>query len=160
MQAETRLSAQLESDLPVIGSGAGGLSAAVTAAWHGLKVIVAEKEPEFGGTTAWSGGWMWAPLNPLAKRAGVNEAPETPRAYLREVLGNNFDDARVNAFLEATRRMVTFYEKNTALPFEGGTKIADTYGNAPGAGVGGRSVITAPYDARDRPAWPPSTVER
>jgi hypothetical protein len=106
-------------------------------------VIVAEKEPQFGGTTAWSGG-CGRRLNPLAKRAGVNEAPEPPRAYLREVLGNNFDDARVNAFLEATRRTVTFYEKNTALPFEGGTKIADTYGNAPGDGVGGRS---------DAPGW-------
>jgi heterodisulfide reductase subunit A-like polyferredoxin len=34
-----------ECDVLVIGSGAGGLSAAVTAAWHGLKVIVVEKEP-------------------------------------------------------------------------------------------------------------------
>jgi len=46
------LAAQLDCDLLVIGSGAGGLSAAVTAAWHGLKVIAAEKEPVFGGTTA------------------------------------------------------------------------------------------------------------
>ena len=87
---------EIDCDLLVIGSGAGGLSAAVTAAWHGLKVIVAEKEPVFGGTTAWSGGWMWAPLNPLAQRAGIIEDPEAPRAYLRHVLGNNFDEARVD----------------------------------------------------------------
>ena len=59
-----------ECDLLVVGSGAGGLSTAVTAAWHGLEVILAEKEPAFGGTSAWSGGWMWTPLNPLARRAG------------------------------------------------------------------------------------------
>jgi len=53
-------------DLLVIGSGAGGLSAAVTAAHLGLKVLVAEKDPHYGGTTAWSGGWMWVPRNPLA----------------------------------------------------------------------------------------------
>jgi succinate dehydrogenase/fumarate reductase flavoprotein subunit len=47
----------IECDLLVIGSGAGGLSAAVTAAHLGLKVVVAEKESQFGGTTAWSGGW-------------------------------------------------------------------------------------------------------
>ena len=138
----------IECDLLVIGSGAGGLSAAVTAAHHGLRVIVAEKEPVFGGTTAWSGGWMWAPLNPLAQRAGIVEDPEAPRAYLRHVLGNNFDEARVNAFLEAAPRMVAFFESHTALQFEGGNKIPDTYGNAPGAGTGGRSVIAAPYDAR------------
>ena len=41
----------LSCDLLVIGSGAGGLAAAVTAAWHGLKVIVAEKAPVLGGAT-------------------------------------------------------------------------------------------------------------
>jgi succinate dehydrogenase/fumarate reductase flavoprotein subunit len=138
----------LNCDLLVIGSGAGGLSAAVTAAWHGLKVIVAEKAPVLGGTTAWSGGWMWTPRNPLAQRAGIVEDVEAPRAYLREVLGNNFDEARVNAFLDAAPQMVAFYETKTALQFEDGNKIADTYGNAAGAGTGGRSVIAAPYNAR------------
>ena len=135
-------------DVLVIGSGAGGLSAAVTAAWHGLTVIVAEKEPVIGGTTAWSGGWMWAPLNPLARRAGIVEDPDAPRAYLREVLGNTFNEARIDAFLVAAPRMVAFFETHTALQFEGGTLIPDTYGHVPGAGTGGRSVIAAPYDAR------------
>lgn len=148
MSAEPQTPSQVDCDLLVIGSGAGGLSAAVTAAWHGLKVVVAEKEPVLGGTTAWSGGWTWAPLNPLAQRAGIMEDPGAPRAYLRVVLGNNFNEARVNAFLEAAPRMVAFFERHTALQFEGGTKIPDTYGNAPGAGTGGRSVIAAPYDAR------------
>ena len=44
----------VDCDLLVVGSGAGGLSAAVTAAWHGLDVIVAEKERVCGGATAWS----------------------------------------------------------------------------------------------------------
>jgi hypothetical protein len=34
---------------------------------------------------------------------------------LRESLGNNFDEARVNAFLEAAPQMVAFYETKTAL---------------------------------------------
>src|SRR6476659_8461305 len=92
-------------DLLVIGSGAGGLAAAVTAAWHGLTVIVAEKEPVLGGTTAWSGGWMWTPRNPLAQRAGIVEPPEAPRAYLRHVLGNNFNETKVDAFLAAAPQM-------------------------------------------------------
>jgi succinate dehydrogenase/fumarate reductase flavoprotein subunit len=137
-----------ECDVLVIGSGAGGLSAAVTAAWHGLKVIVAEKEPVFGGTTAWSGGWMWAPLNPLAKRAGIVEDIDAPRTYLRNVLGNNFNEARVEAFLTAGPEMVAFFAENTALQFEDGNRICDTYGAVPGAGTGGRSIIAAPYDAR------------
>src|SRR4051795_853353 len=128
----------LSCDLLVIGSGAGGLSAAVTAAFHGLKVIVAEKEPVFGGTTAWSGGWMWVPRNPLAQQAGIVEDPEAPRTYLRNVLDNKFNEAKVDAFLEAAPHMVAFFEDNTAVQFEPGLKIPDTYGKVPGAGTGGR----------------------
>src|SRR3954453_15572692 len=139
---------ETDCDLLVIGSGAGGLSAAVTAAWHELKVVVAEKEPVLGGTTAWSGGWMWTPLNPLAQRAGIVEDLEAPGTYLRHVLGNTFNEAKVKAFLEAAPRMVALFETHTALQFESGLKIPDTYGNVPGAGTGGRSVIAAPYDGR------------
>ena len=63
----------MDCDLLVIGSGAAGLAAAVTAAQHGLRVVVVEKEPVIGGATAWSGGWMWVPGNPLAQRAGIVE---------------------------------------------------------------------------------------
>lgn len=143
--SETR---RVSCDLLVIGSGAGGLSAAVTAAFYGLNVIVAEKEAVLGGTTAWSGGWMWAPGNPVAKRAGLIEDPAAARTYLQNVLGNNYEEAKVAAFLDAAPRMVAFFEENTALQFEGGLRIPDTYGKQPGAGTGGRSVIAAPYDAR------------
>src|SRR5574343_26755 len=92
--------AHLDCDLLVIGSGAGGLSAAVTAAHLGLKVIVAEKDPQFGGTTAWSGGWMWVPRNPLALEAGIVEDIEKPLNYLRHELGTQFDEARARTFLD------------------------------------------------------------
>ncbi len=147
--ADRSIDQRADCDLLVVGSGAGGLSAAVTAAFHGLKVIVAEKAPVFGGTTAWSGGWMWAPRNPLAQRAGLVEDIDAPLTYLRHVLGNNFDEARMSAFLEASPDMVNFFERHTALQFEDGNRICDTYGHIPGAGTGGRSVIAAPFDARD-----------
>ena len=61
MHADTSRHATVDCDVLVIGSGAAGLSAAVTAAWHGQRVIVVEKDEVFGGATAWSGGWMWCP---------------------------------------------------------------------------------------------------
>jgi succinate dehydrogenase/fumarate reductase flavoprotein subunit len=142
------MTSMLETDVLVIGSGAGGLSAAITAAHNGLRVIVAERAPILGGATAWSGGWMWVPRNPLARRAGINEDRDAPRSYLQAVLGNRFDAARVDAFLDAAPEMVSFFEGNTALQFEAGNGICDIYGDLPGAGTGGRSVIAAPYDAR------------
>ena len=46
----------VECDVLVIGTGASGMAAAVTAASQGLKVLVVEKEPRYGGTTARSAG--------------------------------------------------------------------------------------------------------
>jgi succinate dehydrogenase/fumarate reductase flavoprotein subunit len=135
-------------DLVVIGSGAAGLSAAVTAAHSGLKVVVLEKARVLGGTTAWSGGWMWAPRNPLAIRDGVIEDVDAPRRYLAEVLGNNFDAEKVDAFLRAAPEMVSFFQQRTDLKFESGTQIPDTYSQLEGAGQGGRSVIASPFDGR------------
>lgn len=138
-----------DADLIVIGSGAAGLSAAVTAAYHGLKVIVVEKADTLGGATAWSGGWMWAPLNPLAKAAGIHEEAETVRTYLRHELGERYDAERIDAFLDAVPQMVSFFHENTALQFADGNAIADIHGDSPGAGTGGRSIIAAPFDGRE-----------
>lgn len=135
-------------DLLVIGSGAGALSAAVTAAHLGLKVIVVEKDPQYGGTTAWSGGWMWVPRNPLAVEAGIVERIEKPLSYLRRELGEKFDESRALAFLNNGPRMVEFFRRHTALQFIDGNAIPDFHGHTPDAALGGRSICAAPFDAR------------
>ena len=60
-----------ECDVLVAGSGCAGMSAAVTAGHHGLNVLIVEKEPKFGGTTARSGGWLWIPGTSLARAWGI-----------------------------------------------------------------------------------------
>ncbi|MBR3370956.1 MAG: FAD-dependent oxidoreductase [Rhodobacteraceae bacterium] len=135
-------------DIVILGSGAAGLGAAVTAAAHGARVLVLEKASVLGGTTAWSGGWIWAPDTSLARSAGIETAPDAPRRYLQHVLGNHFNPERVDAFLDSAPKMVDFFHTRTALQFDLGAAIPDTYSHLPGAGLGGRSVIARPYDAR------------
>ncbi|WP_444790217.1 FAD-dependent oxidoreductase [Roseinatronobacter sp. NSM] len=135
-------------DIVILGSGAAGLGAAVTAAAHGAQVLVLEKAGVLGGTTAWSGGWIWAPNTSLARSAGIDTAPDAPRQYLQHVLGNHFTPERVDAFLDGAPKMVEFFHSRTALQFDLGAGIPDTYSHLPGAGLGGRSVIARPYDAR------------
>src|SRR5215510_13223610 len=95
-----------ECDLLVIGSGAAGLTAAITARLADLRVLVAEKEPVVGGTTAISGGWIWVPCNPVAARAGVADSTEAALRYLQQEAGDRFDAARVAAYLEQGPCMV------------------------------------------------------
>ncbi|SEN26443.1 Succinate dehydrogenase/fumarate reductase, flavoprotein subunit [Paracoccus alcaliphilus] len=134
-------------DVVVVGSGAAGLAAAITAAHHGLSVTVLEKHPRFGGTSAWSGGWLWIPRNPLAREAGIEEPPDLIRTYLRAVLGNNHDSDRIEAFLQAGPLMVGFL-RDLGMEWRDGNAVPDMLGDLPGAGTGGRSVTVAPFDGR------------
>lgn len=134
-------------DVLVVGSGAAGLAAAVAAAHFGLDVVVAEKAPVFGGTSAWSGGWLWVPGNPLARAAGIEEDAGEPRRYLRSVLGNRAADPRIDAFLANGPEMVDFFAAHSAVDWIDGNKIPDFH-DLPGSAAGGRSVSVRPYDGR------------
>src|SRR6516164_9232649 len=138
-----------ECDVLVIGSGASGMSAAVSAAAHGLKVLIAEKEAKFGGTTARSGGWLWIPGTSLAKAWGIVESPNQARTYLRHEAGNAYDSTRVEAFLAAGPQAVDFFTEKTAVRFDMPLTFPDYHAEAPGGAQGGRSMVTRPFDGRE-----------
>lgn len=134
-----------EYDVIVAGSGAGGMSAAVTAAKLGLDVIVLEKEPLFGGTTARSGGVLWLPGNPVSKALGFPDSIEEARAYLKHETGANYDADRVDAFLRTAPEATQFFVDNTSVKFDPLMTFPDYHPAVPGAVDGGRSVVAAPF---------------
>ena len=139
---------RLDCDVLVVGSGGAGLATAVAAAHRGLKVIVAEKEPVYGGTTARSGGWMWVPNSGPARRAGVEDSIEKARTYLKHEIGSYFDADRVESFLSAAPEAVEFFESKTALQFDLGPIFSDYHPEAPGGMPGGRAIVARPFDGR------------
>ena len=138
-----------ECDVLVIGSGAAGMAAAVTARHHGLDVLVVEKEATFGGTTARSGGWLWIPGTSLAKSWGIEEDPDAARTYLRHEAGNSFDSERVDAFLENGPKAIDFFTTHTAVRFDMPLVFPDYHAEAPGGAQGGRSMVARPFDGRE-----------
>src|SRR3954465_6579973 len=138
-----------ECDVLVAGSGCSGMSAAITARYRGLDVLIVEKEPRFGGTTARSGGWLWIPGTSLARAWGIDESPDQARIYLRHEAGNSFDAARVDAFLTAGPEAVDFFTSQTALRFDMPLVFPDYHAEAPGGAQGGRSMVTRPFDGRE-----------
>mgnify|MGYP002776139302 FL=1 len=134
-------------DLIVVGSGAAGLSAAITAKKRGLDVVVLEKEPVFGGTTALSGGVLWIPLNHHGRQQNPADSAEAVRRYMMAETGQFYDEAAVSAFIENGPRMVEFFERETSMTFIP-TLYPDYHPNQPGGAEIGRSILAAPYDIR------------
>ena len=136
-------------DVLVVGTGASGMSAAVTAAHEGLKVLVVDKAPVYGGTTARSGGWLWIPGTKLAKEQGISEPAGAARAYLQHETTTHFDAARVDAFIENGPKAIDFFTEKTCVQFDMPPVFPDYHAEAPGGQPGGRSMVTRPFDARE-----------
>ncbi|MES2972174.1 MAG: FAD-dependent oxidoreductase [Pseudomonadota bacterium] len=133
-------------DVLVIGAGAAGLTTAITARKLGLDVLVVEKEPVFGGTTALSGGWLWVPCSSHAVKAGIADSLDSAREYLRSELGASYDAAKVDAYLENAPRMVDFLERETAVRFMLGPTYPDYHPDQPGGRAAGRAICAMPFD--------------
>ncbi|MEW5515274.1 FAD-dependent oxidoreductase [Pseudomonas asiatica] len=140
--------AQHNFDLVVLGSGAGGLTAAATAARRGLKVLVVEKAEHFGGTSAISGGAVWLYGTDQARAAGAVDSPEAIRTYLRQVIGDGYDPALVDAFIEHGHQALRWLEQNTELRYALRPHSPDYYPDAPGATQFGRALEMVEYDGR------------
>lgn len=136
-----------EYDLVVVGSGAAGLAAAITARKRGLSVAVLEKEPVFGGTTALSGGVLWVPLNHHGRKQNPADSAQKVRDFMRTETGHFYDDAAVEAFIENGPKMVEFFEQETTMKFVP-TLYPDYHPDAVGGVDIGRSILAAPFDIR------------
>ncbi len=141
------MSRDFEVDLIVVGSGAAGLATAITAKKRGLDVVVLEKEPVFGGTTALSGGVLWIPMGPHGRKQNPADTREAVRRYMMEETGSFYDEAAVDAFLDNGPKMVEFFERETEMKFVP-TLYPDYHPDVPGGVAIGRSILAAPYDIR------------
>lgn len=141
------MSGMNEYDVVVVGSGAAGMTAALTAAHHGLRTVLIEKAPTFGGSTARSGGGVWIPNNDVLLAEGVPDTPEQARAYLTHITGDVVDDAMRTAFLEHGPEVLRFVLASTPLRMRWVNGYSDYYPEAPGGLPMGRSLEPRPLNA-------------
>ncbi|MFF0273116.1 FAD-dependent oxidoreductase [Streptomyces sp. NPDC004330] len=135
-------------DVVVVGSGAAGLAAAVTARLRGLTVLVVEKTDLYGGSTALSGGAIWVPGNFHLDAAGIGDTPEKARAYLDATVGDRVPAERKDAYLAHGPRMVREFHDRTAIRFVHTPGYSDYYPERLGGSPQGRSIEPQVFDLR------------
>jgi len=134
----------LEVDLLVVGSGAGGLTAALVAADAGLSALVVEKTQWLGGTTAYSAGTAWIP--------GHRRLPEAPadavaaRRYLDELVGDRAPAQLREAYLAHGPAAIDHLER-LGLSFRHSASVVDYHPEIDGWGTG-RALEPEPFDGR------------
>ncbi len=104
-----------QTDVLVVGSGAGGMAAALVAHDAGLKTLIVEKTQYYGGSTSRSGGGIWIPNNYLMRQAGVDDSPEEARTYMQATVGNRTPQAFQDAYLANAGPMIEWMRDNTEL---------------------------------------------
>ena len=133
-------------DMLVMGSGAAGLATAIRAHDLGAKVLLVEKSELYGGNTAMSGGVCWVANNPQIAARGIPDSDEEGLAYLTHITKGEVSEERLKTYLEESKRMLSWFEKNTHLRFDALEKYTDYYPEAPGGKPGGRSMDPVVFD--------------
>ncbi|OBJ81907.1 3-ketosteroid-delta-1-dehydrogenase [Mycobacterium gordonae] len=137
-------------DVLVVGSGGGGMTAALTAASCGLDALVIEKSPQFGGSTALSGGGIWVPGAPAQRRAGYSPAPEDVVRYLQQITEGLVSAARIRQYVDSAPRMLEFLEGlSPRLEFVWKPGYADYYPELAGGSELGSTINVPPIDLRE-----------
>lgn len=152
------------ADILVAGSGAAGLTAALSASAGGGRVLVIERAREIGGTSAFSGGRVWVPGNHYQEEAG--EDTHAARAYLDCLISAEHADM-TDAFLRSAPAMARFVEARSPHRFVPCPSYPDYHPSLPGATPGGRCLDMQPLDTcrltpltdlvRTPPAYVPMT---
>ena len=137
-----------EVDFLIVGSGGGGMTAALAAHDCGLSTIVVEKGKRFGGSTGISGGGIWIPNNPTLRRKGHDDSRESIRRYLDELTEGKVPPARLDAYIDQGPVMMELLDRSKWWNLYWTKGYADYHPEYEGGRPLGRSVEPKPFDTR------------
>lgn len=125
-------------DVVVVGSGAAGVAAALSAQHHGAGAIVLESSDKFGGTSAVSAGGAWIPNNHHMHEVGSTDSRENALTYLRHLSLGGMDMELAEIFVDEAPEVLRFIEAESPVSFCA-TTLPDYQPEKPG-GTFGRTV--------------------
>jgi len=141
-------------DVVAVGSGLGGLGAAIVAHDSGKRTLVLEKAPKLGGVCAYSGGELFVPNNHLMLAQGLDDSHELGASYLRFLSAGYADPILLENLLELGPVVVRYFEERAGVRFKIIKGFPDYhYPKAPGSLAQGRYLEVELFDGAALGQW-------
>ena len=122
------------------------MAAALAAHELGLSVLIVEKSPYVGGSTARSGGALWFPASPVLAEHGGNDTAERAATYLDSVVAGSAPRQRSTAFVDHVPATVEMLLRTTPLRLFWARDYSDYHPEEPGGSAAGRTCECHPLD--------------
>ena len=145
----------VETDVVVVGSGAGGLCAALSVNAAGHRSLVIEKGATLGGASVVSGGVIWVPHNRIMRERGVPDDEESGYTYMRSLIktsGLATSESRIRAFLRWGPETLDFVGRE-GVALQACLGYSDYEDDMPGGLPLGRAVEPRVIDERSIGPW-------
>lgn len=147
-----------ETDLISIGSGIGGLSAAITAHEHGARAVVLERSGQVGGVTALSMGEVWVAGNHHGLALGIDDSVDSGFRYLKRLSMDYGSDASILNLVVHARHALQFFEARIGLRMDVIRGCPDYYyGTTPDSVAEGRMLEVKPFPGATLGEWQAKT---
>lgn len=144
----------MEADVVAIGSGIGGLSAAITAADNGASALVIERSDQVGGVTALSMGEVWVAGNHHAAEFGVEDSVDSGFRYLKRLSMDYGSDAAILNMVANAHEALKYFEDRIGLRMEVIRDCPDYYYKVSNDAVAeGRMLECAPFSGASLGEW-------
>ena len=144
----------IEVDLVAVGSGIGGLSAAITAHEQGASALVLERSEQVGGVTALSMGEVWVAGNDHARALGIEDSPESGFRYLKRLSMDYGDDLAILNKVVHARHALSWFEDKIGLKIGVIRDCPDYYYGVSNDSVAeGRMLEVEPFPAQSLGEW-------
>jgi 3-oxosteroid 1-dehydrogenase len=128
----------------VLGSGAAGMAAALSAAHAGAEVTVLERAPWLGGTTAISGAGIWIPANPWSAAAGVEDSVDDALQYVSQLDLGDVQPALLETYVREGASIVAEFAERAGLTWNHLIGMSDYHAEFAGGSREGRSLEIGP----------------
>jgi 3-oxosteroid 1-dehydrogenase len=148
----------LEADVVSIGSGLGGLTAAIVAHDQGASCVVLEKAGKLGGLSGFGGGEVFVPANHKMKELGLADTLDEGRKYYEFIAAGYASAPHQKKLLDTMHEAIRYVGEKAGLRWKACQGLPDYYYPiAPGSKASGRYLSVELFDAKTLGEWQAKT---